>query len=46
LSECGSRSPEEEFGILWDSIYAKKGFGWDTNSWVWACEFKVLEVKV
>ncbi len=30
---------------LWDSLYAKKGFGWDDNPWVFGCEFKVLEVK-
>lgn len=24
----------------WDSIYAKKGLGWDINPWVWATEFK------
>ena len=29
----------------WDSIYAKKGFGWDDNPWIFGCEFKVLEVK-
>jgi len=31
------------FTALWDSIYAAKGFGWNTNCWVWGCEFKVLE---
>lgn len=45
LCRCGSNSPEEEFGIRWDSIYAKAGFGFDTNCWVFGCEFKVLEVK-
>ena len=28
---------------MWDDIYAAKGFGWNTNCWVWGCEFKVLE---
>ena len=28
------------FAGLWDSIYAKKGFGWESNPWVWACEVK------
>jgi hypothetical protein len=25
---------------LWDSLNAKRGFGWDTNPWVWVVEFK------
>jgi len=31
------------FVELWDSIYATKGFGFDTNCYVWACEFEVKE---
>jgi hypothetical protein len=31
------------FHKLWDSIYAKKGFGWDENPWVWACEFERIQ---
>lgn len=30
-----------EFSILWDSINTKRGYGWDTNPWVWVVEFKV-----
>jgi len=30
----------EAFRELWDSTYAKKGFGWDTNPWVWVIDFK------
>ncbi len=25
---------------LWDSLNAKRGFGWDVNPWVWAITFK------
>lgn len=25
---------------LWDSLNAKRGFGWDKNPWVWVIEFK------
>jgi len=32
-----------EFRNLWDSIWAKKGFGWDQNPWVWAIEFRRIE---
>jgi hypothetical protein len=28
------------FQGLWNSINAKRGFGWDTNPWVWAISFK------
>lgn len=27
------------FHHLWDSINAKRGFGWNTNPWVWALTF-------
>ena len=27
------------FRTLWDSINAKRGFGWDTNPWIWAITF-------
>ena len=30
------------FTVLWDSINAKRGFGWDTNVWVWALTFRRL----
>jgi len=32
--------PEKQFQRVWDSIYAKKGFGWDKNPWVWVIEFR------
>ena len=31
----------EAFRHLWDSINAKRGFGWDANPWVWVVEFSV-----
>lgn len=30
------------FTELWDSINAKRGFGWSVNPWVWVVEFKKL----
>lgn len=33
---------KEAFKNLWNSIYVKRGFGWDTNPWVWVIEFKQL----
>jgi len=32
----------EGFQWTWDSLYAKRGVGWDANPWVWIVEFKVL----
>ncbi len=31
----------ESFRDVWDSIYATRGFGWDTNPWVWAGTFQL-----
>lgn len=28
------------FRHLWDSLNAKRGFGWDKNPWVWVLTFK------
>jgi len=45
------RSAEREacllvgFEELWDSINAKRGFGWDVNPWVWVVEFKTVETN-
>lgn len=42
LSE-GNLSPERiGFTRLWNSINAKRGFGWDVNPWVWVVEFKKI----
>lgn len=32
--------PRRAFQLLWDSLNAKRGFGWDVNPWVWAISFK------
>lgn len=31
---------------LWDSINQKRGFGWDTNPWVWVLEYRLLRGKI
>jgi hypothetical protein len=28
------------FAKLWDKLNAKRGYGWDTNPWVWVISFK------
>jgi len=31
------------YAVLWDSINAKRDYGWDVNPWVWVIEFKRVE---
>jgi hypothetical protein len=33
------------FEVLWDSIYAKCGMGWEVNPWVFVEELEVAEVR-
>ena len=41
MEQGGLRYGAHKFGFseLWDSINAKRGFGWDANPWVWVVEF-------
>ena len=39
------KRPIEHFHELWDSINAKRGYGWDANPWVWVIEFEREEVE-
>jgi len=32
----------DAFAALWDSLNAKRGYGWDVNPWVWALTFRRL----
>jgi hypothetical protein len=34
-----------KFKKLWDSINEKRGYGWDTNCWVFVIEFKRIKNK-
>ena len=31
------------FKDLWDSLNAKRGYGWESNPWVWVISFKVVK---
>ena len=47
-TECGPLSScptcnVSEFHKEWDSRNAKRGYGWDSNPWVWIIEFKRVE---
>ena len=39
---CGGLS-EEQFAEFWDSLNAKRGYGWKVNPWVWVVEFERVE---
>jgi len=39
----GLPTPLCEFVELWDSINKDRGFGWDTNPYVWVLEFRRVE---
>lgn len=34
------------FRPLWDSINAKRGYGWESNPWVWVLKFRVHKMNV
>ena len=35
-----ARDPILSYQTLWDSLNAKRGYGWETNPWVWVIEFR------
>ena len=41
--DMNGRVAQIAFATLWESIYAKRGFGWEANPWVWVVEFEVAE---
>ena len=40
-TEFAFTSPSYAFALLWDSINAKRGFGWKSNPWVYVVSFEV-----
>lgn len=47
IQECVGRAVGEDcvcadikYARLWDSLNAKRGYGWDVNPWVWVYEFE------
>lgn len=37
------RQRDYGFKRVWDSINAKRGYGWDKNPWVWVVEFRRVD---
>jgi len=40
LLEDEAMTYKEAFANLWDSLNAKRDYGWDTNPWVWVLSFR------
>ena len=40
------KGPVDDFRNLWDSLNAKRGYGWDENPWVAAYTFEVIRQNV
>jgi hypothetical protein len=38
-------SRRQAFRSLWNHINEKRGYGWDTNPWVWAVSFRRRQMK-
>ena len=36
-------SHQAAFARLWDAINAKRGYGWDSNPWVWVISFRRVQ---
>jgi hypothetical protein len=41
LCDLNCRRP---FVNLWDFINAERGYGWDSNPWVWVIDFERIEL--
>jgi hypothetical protein len=39
----GYKNAIGSYSSLWEKINAKRGYGWDTNPWVWVIEFRKVE---
>lgn len=42
-NNCSGTSARIAFAELWDSLNAKRGYGWDVDPWVWVIEFKRVD---
>jgi hypothetical protein len=42
-NNCSGTSARIAFAELWDSLNEKRGYGWNTNCWVWVIEFERVE---
>jgi hypothetical protein len=43
IPELQQQCRDVMFRQLWDAKWAKKGYGWDVNPWVWIYEIEKIE---
>lgn len=43
MIEPKKMSAKQQYIDYWNSIYAKRGLGYDTNCWQWVVDFKRVE---
>lgn len=43
LSYLSGERAVTKFSVLWNSLYAADGLGWDVNPWAWVVTFKRVE---
>ena len=41
--ECGGYSLTELYAMIWNSLYASKGIGWDEKPWAWMVGWRTVE---
>ncbi|MEM9008196.1 MAG: hypothetical protein AAGE59_32390 [Cyanobacteria bacterium P01_F01_bin.86] len=41
-----TREPIQAFRWLWDKINGPRGYGWDTNPWLWVVEFERVDTAI
>lgn len=46
LTELGEQAIRGSFHVLWDCINASRGHLWESNPWVWALTFEVIQANV
>jgi hypothetical protein len=46
IDRCNSSSvimARERYQLLWNSLNSKRGYGWESNPWVWVLSFRRVE---
>ena len=45
MGTAAEMEPRKVFADYWDSLNAKRGYGWDVNPWVWIISFERAEIR-
>lgn len=44
-TDKAAQTPQLAFQQFWDTLNAKRGYGWSVNPWVWVTEFRRVEYE-